>query len=168
MSEMNLEQFLSRKRSAEKEIVNVDEPQVQLVIFSVGRNNFAFYGSCVREIIAHADIFFLPCCPPSLEGVINVRGDIESVMRLDDLLNIQYDADTQMILLGKTDTLTSGIRVDRVLDVIEIPRSSIQLPPLDLPESLRVYVKGVFPLQESPVTLLDMELIFAEYAAGRG
>jgi purine-binding chemotaxis protein CheW len=168
MTEINLEQILTKNRSSNKDIVNVDEPQAQLVVFSLGRDWYAFYGEYVREILAHAEIFFLPCCPPSLEGVINVRGDIESVIHMNDLLGAKTSAGSSTILLGRASAMNSGIRVDRVIDVIEIPQSSIQPPPADLPESLQLYVKGIFHFQGHPVNLLDIELIFTKYAEGLG
>lgn len=169
MSESPLDQVLSQRRDARKEVVDVDEPTVKLVVFALGERRFAFPGERIREILAAAAVFFVPGCPASLDGVINVRGDIESVVRLHDLLRIEgAAAPTSSILLGRSSAMSSGIRVDRVIDVVDVPQSAIQAPPSSLPEHMRDFVSGVLRLHEHPVAVLDLDRIFADYARGLG
>jgi purine-binding chemotaxis protein CheW len=172
MSEVrvSLDQVLSQRREVNKEIVNVDEPAVKLVIFALGDDWFAFHGERIREILAQADIFFVPGCPPSLEGVINVRGDIESVIRPHELLHLPDSGlgRGSSILLGRGGGMSSGIRVDRVVDVVDVPQSSIRQPPATLPEHMRVLVLGVLRFQEQPVAVLDLDKMFTDYAHGLG
>jgi purine-binding chemotaxis protein CheW len=171
-SPITLDQVLTQRRDAHQEIVNVDEPQIKLVIFALADQFFAFPGERIREILAEAEVFFVPGCPPSLEGVINVRGDIESVIRLHDLLRLPApEAHGQRgtsILLGKSSAMRSGIRVDRVMDVVDLPASRVQPPPTSLPEHLRAVVTGVLQFNELPVAVLDLETLFADYAKGLG
>jgi purine-binding chemotaxis protein CheW len=170
MSELTLDQVLTQRREANREIVNVDEPTVKLVIFALGNDWFAFHGERIREILAEADVYFVPGCPASLEGVINVRGDIESVIRLNDLLNLSESSGNRgsSILLGRGGGMSSGIRVDRVIDVVDLPQSTIQPPPATLAEHLRALVLGVLRFQEHPVAVLDLDKLFADYARGLG
>lgn len=170
MSELTLDQVLTQRREANQDIVNVDEPTVKLVIFALGDNWFAFHGERIREILAEADVHFVPGCPASLEGVINVRGDIESVIRLNDLLSLPNGAGGRgsSILLGRSSGMSSGIRVDHVIDVVDLPQSMVQPPPATLAEHLRVLVLGVLHFQEHPVAVLDLDKLFADYARGLG
>lgn len=171
MSDLSIDDILEKKLAGRKEIVDVDEPEIKLVIFTLGEDWFAFPGRHIREILSNTTVFFVPGCPPSLEGVINVRGDIESVIRLNELLQLPLPAkepqDTK-IMLGKSSTLTSGIRVDEVVDVVDMPESFIQPPSATLPEQLRPFVSGVFSFGERAVTLLDLEQIFTSYFKGLG
>jgi len=170
MSETTLDQVLTQRRESRQEIVNVDEPTVKLVIFALGDQYFAFHGDRIREIIAQADVFFVPGSPASLEGVINVRGDIESVIRPHEMLHLPESTATRSasILLGYGIGMSSGIRVDRVVDVVDLPQSTIQQPPATLPEHMRTLVLGVLRFQEHPVAVLDLDKIFADYARGLG
>ena len=173
MSGTDLEQILTQRRQAGGDLPGPEDPAVQLVIFSLGKDWFAFPGEAIREILAQAEVFFLPGCPPSLEGVINVRGDLESVVRLQDLLGLEggvagAPADGSCILLGRARAMTSGIRVDRVVDVVAIPRSQLQPPPATLPEPMRPSVSGLFSFQGRAVAVLDLERLFAEYERGLG
>ena len=170
MSETTLDQVLTQRLDAHKEIVNVDEPLVKLVIFALGDEHFAFHGGCIHEILTKVEVFFVPGCPPSLEGVINLRGDIESVSRTHDLLHLPASgADhTSSILLGSGNGIRSGIRVDRVVDVVDVPQSAIRPAPTTLPEHLRTLVLGMLRFQEKTVAVLDLEKMFADYARGLG
>ncbi len=168
MGNLTLEQVLNRCIKDQREIVNVDEPEIQLVVFKLAGQLFAFRGECIREILAHCEVFFVPGLPSALEGVINVRGDIESVMRLNELLHLpapRIQANT--ILLGQGRTIRSGIRVDQVLDVLTVPQSGIQTPPEALPDHLRPYVLGLLHYAQVPVILLDLERLFTT-VAGNG
>lgn len=163
-----LDDILARKRQAAGEIVNVDEPTVKLVLFSLGDNWYAFHGENISEVLANSEVFFLPGCPASLEGVINVRGDIESVISLRAVLG-QPEAEiaaSSRILLGQARAMRSGIRVDRVAEVLDVLESAIQPAPHTMPEYLRPIVLGIVTFRDHLVHLLDLERIFEDYRAG--
>lgn len=170
MSDITLEQVLKQRSETSRFIVNVDEPVVKLVIFDLGGQRFALSAGHILEILAQADVFFVPGSPPSLEGVINLRGDIESVIRLHEMLHVP-DADSgpgASILLGRAADMRSGIRVDRVLDVTDVPQSMIEPPPATLSDQMRSLVLGVLEFQGRPVALLDLDKLFGDYALGLG
>jgi len=170
MSDVTLESVLTRRHPSGQAIVNVDEPPVKLVVFTLGDAWFAFYGECIREILAQTDVFFVPGCPPSLEGVINVRGDIESVIRFNEMLQLPATstASGSSILLGRAGGISSGVRVDRVIDVVDVTPSSIQAPPATLPAHMSALVLGVLHFQAQPVALLNLDAMFTHYARGLG
>lgn len=165
-----LDKVLSLRRNATAEIVNVDEPIAKLVIFELDSEWFAFPGEAIAEIMPATEVYFVPGCPPSLEGVINVRGDIESVIRLAELLGkpAADPASTSSILRGQGGGMHSGIRVDRVVDVLDVMQSAIQAPPTTLPEHLRRIVSGLMRHQDTPVVILDLNRLFEDYQRGLG
>lgn len=167
---LNLDKVLELRRDASQEIVDVDEPSIKLVIFELSGEWFAFPGEAIREILPQVDIFFVPGCPASLEGVINVRGDIESVIRLAELLGkpVADATATSSILRGIGGGMHSGIRVDRVVDVLDVVQSAIQTPPATLPEHMRHIVSGLMQHQGMPVAILDLNRIFEDYHRGLG
>lgn len=164
----SLDQILALKRGETGPIVNVDEPLVKLVIFTLDGSWFAFAGEAIREVLPDSPVFYLPGCPESLEGVINVRGDIESVIDLRQVLGFLPAADKarSRILLGRAAAMHSGIRVDAVEEVMDVPQSSIQAPPHTIPDHRKAIVRGIVRFKGELVTLLDLERLFADYAAG--
>lgn len=170
MSDSTLDQVLRQRRSAQEAVVNVEEQSTKLVVFALGPLRYAFAGSCVAEVLGTRRIFSVPGCPASLVGVINVRGEIESVIRLHELLGIApEDARTDTpILLGRGRALRSGILVDRVIDVVDVPVSSILPPPSTLSAHLKGLVTGAVEIAGDTVTLLDIDQVFSNYSGGNG
>ena len=160
--------ILEQRRQAGAGIVAVDAPTFKVVIFAIGESCFAFPGRQIIEILPLTTIHAVPGCPSFLEGVINVRGDIDSVIRLGDLLDAQHAPVERQaaILLGHSRStvppMRSGLRIDRVLDVLDVIESSIQPPPETLPEALRGLASGVFRQREQTVILLDLERLFQD------
>lgn len=170
MSESPLEQVLSQRRSAREAVVDVEEESSKLVVFALGEQRYAFAGSSVAEVLGARKIFAVPGCPASLVGVINVRGEIESVIRLHELLGMAVaDARSDTpILLGRGRTMRSGILVDRVIDVVDVLASNILPPPSTLSAHLKGLVTGAVELAGQTVTLLDMDQALSHYSAGSG
>lgn len=168
MNTVTLDQALSQRHAARRDVVNVDERTVKLVLFTLGSACYALVGTQVQEILAGAEIYPLPGCPPSLEGVINVRGDIESVIRLHDLLHPgsqAHSAHASTILLCHSAHLRSGLRVDRVLDVVDVPTSRITPAPATLAPHLQAIVTGMLQWQAQPVCVLDLERLLQDYCS---
>lgn len=171
-----LSEILERRGTGETELVEVDAPTVKLVIFAIGERLQALAGSQVSEILPLSTVHFVPGCPPALEGVISVRGDITSVIRLGDLLGIEHGASGRRgaILLAQGshevggEPMCSGLRVDRVVDVLDVAEDSIQPIPDTLAEPLRRVARGVFQMEERSVLLLDLDALFRDYLSGAG
>ncbi|MBK1656342.1 chemotaxis protein CheW [Allochromatium vinosum] len=171
-----LSEILDRRRRGEAELVEVDAPTVKLVVFAIGERLQALPGRQVSEILPLSTIHFVPGCPPALEGVISVRGDITSVIRLGDLLGIEHGAPGRQgaILLAQGshevsgEPMRSGLRVDRVVDVLDVAEDAIQAVPDTLAEPLRRTARGVFQLDEHSVFLLDLDALFQDYLSGAG
>jgi purine-binding chemotaxis protein CheW len=171
-----LNEILERRRDGTTDLVAVDAPTVKLVIFAIGERLQALPGAQVSEILPLSTIHFVPGCPPAVEGVISVRGDITSVIRLGDLLGIEHGASGRQgaILLAQGshavggEPMRSGLRVDRVVDVLDVVEDSLQPVPETLAETLRRAARGIFQLDERPVILLDLDALFQDYLRGAG
>lgn len=164
MSEASgLQQALAVRTEDDKGIINVDESTVKLVLFVLGKDWFAFYGEQIKEIINAPTLFFLPGAPAWLEGVINVRGDIESVLNLRQVLRyppVAPDA-VSRILLAQGTQMRSGVRVDRVEEVVDVIERNILPPTHTIPEHLRELVLGHLEFAGQVVSLLDLDRLFA-------
>ena len=164
MTDHSLDQLLEYRRQAHDEVVSVDVPQTRLVIFSLGKGFFAFDAAEVREILAPRKVFHLPGCAAQIEGVMNLRGAIESVLRIDELL-AQKPAlapEQAMLLLAEAAGVRSGVRVDRVVDVLDVAIDNIEPPSASLPDALMAFTRGIMRYRDRTVLWLSAEAIFQQ------
>ncbi|SUW62418.1 Chemotaxis protein CheW [Buttiauxella agrestis] len=168
MSEQ-LEHILSHYQDENREITNVDEPQCSLVLFKLAEKKFAFYGSQIKEIMAERPVSWVPGCPPSLEGVINYRGRVESVININQLLDTPAtEAGKRTILIGRGQKMQSGILVDKLIDVLEVAESQIHPAADNLSATMQKIVVGIVPVGSEYFALLDLDLVFARYLETSG
>ncbi len=182
----SLDQALNDRRRQQEEVVNVDEPTLQLVVFSLAGQRFALPGENVTEILGgDQSVYLVPGMPASVEGVINLRGEIESVITLYSLLQLTFPGTdlpgtdlpgpappgsvaAGMILMAQTEGMRSGLRIDQLEDVCDVPRSVLKTPPAALPSHLRPYVTALWEQTHQAVAVLNLDALFHDYRQGLG
>ncbi len=155
------------RRKSKGQIVDVDEAKTKLVIFALRDGLYAFSGTDVKEILPLGRIFYVPGSPPSVLGVINVRGEIESVVAINAFLGLPDSPRTprSRIVLGARDGIRSGVLVDSLEDVVDVPVSSV-MPPLAILDAARKdLVTGEVQYHDRHVIVLDIGKIFAKISA---
>lgn len=162
--EQTLESLLAAKQQGDNKIVDVDERLIKLVIFQLADKFFALPGHSVKEVLSNdIRVNFVPGMPDSVEGVINLRGDIESVLSLNHLLQLPSLEQTQnkesSILLCAGAGITTGIRIDSLLEVVDVAESLLKPPLESLPEHMQPYVAALFSYNDWPIALLNLELL---------
>ena len=119
------------KRKREKVELTGDEEQI--VSFRLGKETFAVKVSQVREIGKVEDITKVPNMPEFIEGMMNLRGQITTVINLKKRFNIDSQsndlASASRIIIAEIGDNQIGIMVDAVEDVMQVPRQSISPPP---------------------------------------
>lgn len=136
--------------------------------FQIENEAFAISAENVIEVVRNEGITVVPKTADYIEGVINFRGDILSVVNARKKLNIpaQQDIPKKVIIViefesgGNESTL--GIIADKVMGVLNLKENDIQ-PVLEFgnyynPEFLR----GALRLKDKIVTILNLEKIFSE------
>jgi len=153
-----------RKQKGKKTIVDVEMETVKIVIFMLSHNCFAFPGADVKEILPFMDIFPVPGAPDFLPGVINNRGDIESVINLNRFLDLPDSERTEAsrIMIVSKAGVCSGILVDAVLDVVDIPLGSISPPLITLEDVKKELVTGEMLYNGRTVVMLDISRLFGK------
>ncbi|PRY64177.1 purine-binding chemotaxis protein CheW [Vreelandella songnenensis] len=153
-------------------VVDVEEPSQQLVLFRLAGQRFALPGSAVKEIISHDQpVYFVPGLPASTEGVLHLRGHIESVILPHALLGLAPPTApaSGMILLVAAAGIRSGVRIEQLDDVCDVPHSLLKAPPETLSESLRPFVSALWqPEEGAAAALLEPEALFDAYQQGLG
>jgi len=151
-----------KRHQQRKDVVDVEEERVKVVIFSCGGARYALYGSDIREILPPREISWVPCLPPHIPGLINVRGDIESAVDIRPFLGFgSADAEKCFIAMAVHGGFCSGILIDAVEDVTDVPVSAIRPPLATLGGTARDLVAGDLDHEKGLATLLDIEKLIA-------
>lgn len=155
-SDLVLDELKRRHRA--KDIVDVEEERVKVVIVTCGENLYAFYGSDIREIISCCEISWVPGLPEHLPGLINVRGDVESVIDIRRLLGEgKASPAPALVAMAVRGDFRSGVIIDSIEDVVDIPVSAVHPPLGTLNGAARDLVTGETLFDGKMVTLLDVE-----------
>ncbi|BCB60004.1 MULTISPECIES: chemotaxis protein CheW [Halomonadaceae] len=158
-------------RGDETAIVEVDEPSQQVVLFQLSGQPFALPGQAVSEILkGDTPVYFVPGLPDSTEGVIHLRGQIESLITLQPLLGLAPSQTDGMMLVVKGAGIRSAVRIDQLQDVCELPISALKTPPDTLPSALRPYVSALWQSDDTQraTALLDPDALLQAYLQGLG
>ena len=143
-------------------LAEVDEKRVMIVVLSMGHARFAMHGSVVKEILYKPGIFPVPGAPSTVLGIINVRGDIESVIDINMLFGYP-DAKpgrSNRVIIAEAGGIRTGVLVDSIDDVVDVPESAISPPLSTLDDMIRDFVSGEVLVGDSNITLLNPETIF--------
>lgn len=166
MEEGRLSRLLSRAKRLDS-VVDVNEETVKIVVFTLAGDYYAFNGEDVKEILPRPPISYVPDAPDYILGLINVRGDIESVIGLNHFLGLALTepaASNRIIVAFKGD-IRSGVLVDAVSDVVDVPVSAVKPPLSTLGSAVREFVSGVVEWGGKSIAMLDVGRIFGKMAA---
>ncbi|MCE5286665.1 MAG: chemotaxis protein CheW [Pelosinus sp.] len=148
---------ISNSRSAEN-IALIEEEQISFLIFQLVGDLFAFYGSQVREILPFREVTWIPGATTLIPGVINVHGGVAAVLDLSQVLRISKttsEVKGGFYLMGRDGDGRTGILVDNLIDIVEIPASEVSQLLATLDERLRPFAVSQFEYQSKIVIVLD-------------
>ncbi|MGL4452603.1 MAG: chemotaxis protein CheW [Sarcina sp.] len=130
---------------------------MQIVIFSLGDEEFAVETLKVQNISNNMLVTKVPKSDSHIRGLINLRGNIISLIDINLLIGTtnQFNENGNIIIIDIEDE-EIAISVDRVREVLDIDEKIIQK--LDV-EEVRDYVKGIINLNGSIITLIDLNML---------
>ena len=132
---------------------------MQVVVFTLSDEQFAVETARVQGINDMMEITKVPNAPSYIKGLINLRGNIISLLDINLILDVEKLDTTQnnIIILHMEEELV-GIVVDRVDEVLEIDEDVIEKME---EEQRKLYVKGVINFKDRIVTLIDIDKLLA-------
>jgi purine-binding chemotaxis protein CheW len=137
--------------------------ELHVVGFQVGRETYGVPITSLHEIVRVPEITAVPDAPDYLEGVINLRGKIVSVM---DLRKRFGEKQTSLgkhnrILVVEHSGRLAGLIVDSASEVLKIPTEDVEAPPAAFQEGGLNCVTGLGKVKGRLVVLLDMNKLLA-------
>jgi purine-binding chemotaxis protein CheW len=142
----------------EKEIVT--PAYLEIVAFHLAYETYGLESAFVREVYPLKDFTPLPCTPPFVLGIINVRGQILSVIDLKKFFDLPEKGltDLNKVIIIHNDKMEIGILADVILGVQLIPFKEVQSSLPTLTGVREVYLKGVSTEQ---TVILDAEKLLS-------
>lgn len=134
---------------------------LQIVGLRIGRETYGIPIALVREIVRVPDITAVPNAQKYVEGVINLRGKIISVMDLRKRFgesNVENNKKNRIVVV-EFEGRTIGLVVNSASEVVKLSASEIAPPSSVFIDGEVDYVTGVAKLGERLIILLDLSKV---------
>lgn len=137
--------------------------KTQLVVFLLEHKEYGLSIDQVREIIYLSEVTPLPLENSSIEGVINLRGQIIPIINLKrrlGLVNQTYSSKARVIV-AELEKQLLGLKIDDAVEVLHLDSDAIKALSdiLSQAESQNL-VAGVGKLEDRLIVLLDLTKLF--------
>jgi purine-binding chemotaxis protein CheW len=132
--------------------------ELHIVGFQVGRETYGVPITALHEIVRVPEITAVPDAPEFMEGVINLRGKIVSVIDLRKRLGEKRvgSGKRNRILVVEHKGRLCGLIVDSASEVLKIPAADIEPSPTALQEQGLNCVTGLGKHHGRLIVLLDV------------
>jgi purine-binding chemotaxis protein CheW len=139
----------------------LDAECLSVIEFMLAHERYAMEMSFVREVYPLRDLTPVPCTPSFILGIINVRGQVVSVMDMKEFFDLPRSdpSDQHRVLIVKSPTMELGILADSVLGERRIPVEDIQSDLAAFASTREGYIRGV---TKDRVIVMDMGKILED------
>ena len=130
----------------------------QLSTFHVGRYAFGIEVKSVQEVIRYQPMTRVPLAPPSVGGLINLRGQVITAIDLRHRLGLPARADgvLPMNVVVRTADGAVSLLVDRIGEVVHADSDDFEAPPETVTGPGRELILGAYKLDGALLLALDV------------
>lgn len=139
--------------------------ELELVTFHVGDVLLGIDIQEIQEIGRQLDVVPVPHAPLCIRGVVNLRGEVVTVLDLRTILGMGATPLTphSRNLIIQTGSERIGLLVDRMAAVVTANAGDIDPPPPNLPVAHSCFIRGVHRMEGTLLGILAVqELLRAE------
>ena len=135
--------------------------ELQLITFYVDELFLGVDINRVKEINRHVDVTPTPHAPEYVRGVVNLRGEVVTVVDLRCVLRLPVAEVTRQNrnVVVNSDTEAVGLLVDRVADVVTAVCEDIEPSPSNVGGVEGSFFKGVYRLDSELLVILDVDKV---------
>ncbi|MCC6708593.1 MAG: chemotaxis protein CheW [Gammaproteobacteria bacterium] len=118
----------------------------------------------VQEVLRMTDVAPVPGAPHFVMGIINLRGNVVTVLDTRKLLDLATSdiTDSSRIMIIESGKVTVGLLVDSVAEVVNIALSDIDPPPSVGNDEGSRYIQGVYSSDQQILILIDLNKLINE------
>lgn len=118
----------------------------------------------VQEINRQVDVTPVPNAPPHVRGVINLRGEVATVIDLRTVLGMPAAEETRdsrnLIVHSQGEAI--GLWVDRISDILAVRPDEVTPTPANVDGVDGRFFRGVYSQDNNLIVLLDIEQVLAD------
>lgn len=142
-----------------KEADTFDYWGLEIVELEIHEKRYAFESSFIQEVLPLKNLTPLPCAPPFIHGIMNLRGRIISVMDLQVFFQLPEKGSVGKYLVHlATEEMEVGIAAHKILGSRHIPLYQVEAPPPTFTKISKAFLKGIV---DGSLIILDGERFLA-------
>ncbi len=143
-------------------LIEKEKDSLQIIIFTIGDKKYGMDISKCRDVNKNINITRVPKSKDYISGIVNIRGEIVTVIELAKLAGYtdQINYDKTVVIRVKKGGQKEAIRADNIIDVVEIPRNSLEKAHHYLTEKETRFIDFVTLVNKQLILLVDPDQVF--------
>jgi purine-binding chemotaxis protein CheW len=143
---------------------NSDDPMLQWVTFRLDGETYGINVMQVQEVLRYTEIAAVPGAPSYVLGIINLRGNVVTVLDTRDRFGLSAAEITEQtrIVIIEAGKYVIGILVDAVAEVVYLRQSEIETAPnVGNAESAK-FIQGVCHKNNQLLILVELAKLLTD------
>ncbi|MGN0921760.1 MAG: chemotaxis protein CheW [Cellvibrio sp.] len=140
-----------------------EDPILQWVTFRLEGETYGINVMQVQEVLRYSEIAPVPGAPSYVLGIINLRGNVVTVIDTRHRFNLPAGeiTDNTRIVIIETERHVIGILVDSVAEVVYLRQSEIETAPNVGNEESAKFIQGVCHKNDELLILIDLNKLLS-------
>ncbi len=146
----------AKSLAQEPERKGESEKNIEVLAFLLAHETYAIETVFIREVYPLNELTPLPCTPDYIFGIINIRGQILTIVDMKKFFDLPEKGITNLnrVIVVQEEDIVLGILADEINGIRDIPASGLHLLHPTMTRIHDGYLKGV---TGEGLILLDME-----------
>ena len=143
---------------------SAEDPIQQWAIFRLDNESYGINVMQVQEVLRYTEIAPVPGAPPYVLGIINLRGNVVTVIDTRSrfaLPNAETTDQTRIVII-EAESQVVGILVDSVAEVVYLRQSEIETTPNVGNDESAKFIQGVCHKNDELLILVDLEKLMSD------
>ncbi|GAC34347.1 chemotaxis protein CheW [Paraglaciecola polaris] len=137
---------------------------LQWVTYKLGEETYGINVMQVQEVLRHTEIAPVPGAPDYVLGIINLRGNVVTVIDTRSRFGLEPTevTDSTRIVIIESEEQVVGILVDSVAEVVYLRSSEIESAPNVGTEESAKFIQGVSNRDGQLLILVDLNKLLSD------
>lgn len=143
---------------------NSEDPMLQWVTFRLEGETYGINVMQVQEVLRYTEIAPVPGAPPYVLGIINLRGNVVTVIDTRHrfgLMPAEVTEQTRIVII-EAEGHVIGILVDAVAEVVYLRQSEIETAPNVGNDESAKFIQGVCNKNNELLILVELDKMLSE------